>query len=574
MSALKAALQDAGIIIKSYEPDKARPIRTHEGSFTMGKFSEALMKALGKNKKLGAHSEILDDIQELSSLEKLIEEYAEQELSLEARAIQEDLAHLTLNVDMASNDPGLKRFFCTTPEEFRDRAISGQYYMGKCALSPAEAVQVARPVVPKYMPRRPKGIHTEVNKTTRSKINFFNNYVPPDWELMRIREPDRWAKIPAKPPEVIIRMLRHIIPSKEERNYFYAWLYTSLSRRAYVYLVLCGAPGVGKNRLKLLMRALHGEHNSSDGKKETFGANQSKFNSQMEENTFLWFDELKYGPDMEPRMKEYQNDYISIERKGQDSTRSTEIFCSMVISNNYARDNYLLFNSRKFVPLVLGSKPLTEALSSDEIKDISERLDDTHPRFDIKLVAQIAKWITTIGPKYVNTWPNLEYQGPMFWKLAHSSMSRWQKIAVLALTTSNKNGPYAGWDETKKGFLWSKVEEELRFKKEYGDKDYRDPNTVKAFFETYCDMTGNRVFDVEMEEDSIVQDFWIIPKAGLVKRNINISLNYGQEKYISDLVRPVGISEYKWKKMQEEYKAVEEGLRNAEENKEDDKDLL
>lgn len=572
MSALKAALEAAGISIKGYDPNKANPIRTHTGSLTISKFSEQLRKGLKLDLK--NHPEVLDGIQEPAEMERLIEEYALEELdATTGKAIPPEVSHLTLNVDTSSTDPGLKRFFCTTPEEFRDISISGQYYTEMCALSVKEATPSARPVVPRYLPRRAQGIHPETNKITQQKINYFNNYVPAGWELFRRRNPSEWAKIPSKPPEVIIRMIKHVIPNKEERNYFYAWLYTSITKRAYVYLVLCGNPGVGKNRLKLLMRALHGEQNASDGKKETFGANESKFNSQMEENTFLWFDELSYGPEMEPRMKEYQNDYISIEKKGIDSTRSTEIYCSMVISNNYARNNYLLFNSRKFAPLVLGSKPLTAAMTPKEINDISERLDDTHPRFDVKFVSQIAKWITSIGPKYVKDWPNLEYRGPMFWKLAGSSMSRWQKIAVLALTTENKRGAFAGWDESKKGFLWSKVEEDLRRKKEYESKDYRDPTTVKAFFENYCDIHGTKVFEVESEVDSIVQDFWIKPIGGLVKRNITISLNDGQEKILEDLVRPAGTSEFKWRKMKEEHKAILEGLKNVNRD-EKDSDLL
>ena len=570
MSALKAALEAAGISIKGFDTEKARPVRTLAGSLTIGKFAETLRKALGKNLK--NHPDVLDGVQDPDEMERLLEEYADQELDANTgKVIPPEVSHLTLNIDTASNDPGLKRFFCTTPEEFRDTSISGQYYLGKCSIAPAEAVTFARPVVPKYMPRRQAGIHPEVDDITRQNVNYFNNYVPPKWELYRRRNPAAWAKIPAKPPEPIVRMLRHVIPSKEERNYFYAWLHTSMFKRSYVYLVLCGNPGVGKNRLKLMMRALHGANNAADGKKETFGANDNKFNGQLEENTFIWLDELRYGPDMEPRMKEYQNDYISIEKKGQDSTRSTEIHCSMVISNNHARDNYLLFNSRKFAPLVLGSKPLTAVMSPKEINDLSERLDDTHPRFDVKLVCQIAKWIQAIGPKYATQWPNLEYQGPMYWKLAHTSMARWQKIAVLALTTENKNGAFKGWDESKQAFLWSKVEEELRRKKEYESKDYRDATTVKAFFETYCDIVGKKVFEVESTEGSVLQDFWIKPIGGLVKRNITISLNDGQAKLLDTLTRPPGTSEFQWKKMKEEHKAVREGLKD---DPSEDADLL
>lgn len=550
MSVLKAALEESGLVIKSYNPEKAKPLRTNDGSLTVGAFAEKLLERLGKKKSLGSHADVVAAVYDRPEMERLVEEYSATELGSTGVSVPEEISHLTLNIDTASTDPGLKKFFCTTQEEFREPSVSGQYYIGKCSLSAVEAMQLARAVVPRYMPRRKVGIHPEIDKVTQAKIDYFNNYIPPAWELFQKRNPREWAKIPAKPPKVIVRLIQHVIPNQEERNYFYAWLYASLTKRSYVYLVLCGLPGVGKNRLKLLMRSLHGSLNASDGKKETFGANQSKFNSQMEENTFLWFDELKYGPDMEPRMKEYQNDYISIEKKGQDATRSTEVFCSMVISNNYPRDNYLLFNSRKFAPLVLGEKPLTASMTPEEINDISERLDDTHPNFDITLVCQIAKWIHTVGPKHLPKWPNLEYQGPKYWELAHTSMSRWQKISVLAMTVQNKNGPFPGWDNTKKAFLWSKVEEALRRKKEFLTTDYRDASTVKAFFETYCNKSGKKIFEVEATESNTLQDFWIKPLQELIKANVSISLNHKNGGAgIIGLERPPGMSDYKWEKL-------------------------
>jgi hypothetical protein len=559
MSALKAALDAAGIVIKSYDPEKSRPVRTTEGTLTVGSFSQALMKALGK--QLKNFPEILDGIQDHTEMERLLDEYAVEELGAgPGGSCPPELSHLTLYVDTSSSDPGMKKYFCTTPDGFKDISISGQYYIQKCGIGPKEIVHRATGVVPKYLPHRPPGVHRLINPVTQTPIDYYNSYVPPAWRLWKMRNPGEWAKLPAKPPSLVLRMIQHVIPSKEERNYFYAWLYTSMTSRAYTFLVLCGLPGVGKNRLKLLIRALHGEYNSADGKKETFGANQSKFNSQMEENTLIWFDELKYGPDMEPRMKEYQNEYISIERKGQDASRSTQIFCSMVISNNYPRDNYILFNSRKFAPLVLGNKALTAALTPEEIGELSEKLDDTHPKFDVKMTAQIAKWITTIGPKHAAKWPNLEYQGPMYWKLAHTSMSRWQKIAVLALTVENKNGPFKGWDATRGAFLWSKVEEALRHKKEYESKDYRDASTVKAFFETYCDLEGKKVFEVENTTSNTLQDFWIRPIHGLVRRKGEIKLDPHDDEVIMNMpVRPPGMSEFQWRKIREEFEASSQG---------------
>lgn len=584
MNDLKKALIAANITVKKFDLSKVRPVYTAKTSVSISKFGEELVTALGP--RLIEHPAIVETINQPTKMEKLLEEYAKEEGLMADKEtantvfIPPEISHLTLNIDKSSRESNYKRFFCTTQEEFIDPHTSGLFFLELCGLSAQDAVPIARQVVPKYMPRRGPGIHPSVDNKTQAVTNYFNTFIPPDWQLWKQRNPTAWDKLKDSPPEEIVRFLQHLIPLKVEREYLYAWIYHSLMRRAYVYLVLQGNPGVGKNRLKLLLRALHGSVNSADGKKETFGANQSKFNSQMEDNTMIWYDELKYDAEMEPRMKEYQNDYIPIERKGIDATRSTEIFCSMVISNNYPRDNYLLFNSRKFVPLVLGDKALTAAMDPDEIALMSDKLDETRPTYDVKYVARIAKWLIRVGRKYHNRWPNLEYQGPKFWELAHASMSRWQKIAVLALTVQNARGPFAGWDEERKAFLWSKVEESLRRKKEYESRDYRDPTTVKAFFETYCDNKGNKVFEVEPIEKSVIKDFWIRPIAGLKTIKGSISLeqlaaqtaaaangngngnghhhtngnshtNGNGKSHEKKLVRPPGISDYKWRQMKE-----------------------
>lgn len=579
MSELKKALEAANITIKKYDPDKTRPVQTSKGTFAVGKFIQELQKALGD--KLLDHKEIVKSLNNEVHMENLLEEYASQELEeVGGRAVNipDNLKHLELFVDRKNELPGAKAFFCVTPEGVMDTETSGSFYINSSGISPNEATRIAKGVVPAYMPRSKPGIQKKKNHETNLTYDHFNTYVPPEWDMWRRRNPKAWDRLPATPPKDIIRMLQHVIPSKAERDYMYGWLYTSLTARSFVYLVLCGAPGVGKNRIKLLFRALHGKKNSVDGKKETFGANESKFNSQMLNSTLIWFDELKYGPDMEPRMKEYQNTNIAIEKKGVDATQSSEIFSSMVISNNYPRDNYLLFNSRKFAPLVLGSKALTFAMTELEIQQMSAKLDasilDT---FDVKYVAQIAKWILKIGGKYAQKHPNMEYQGPKFWELAHTSMSRWQKIAVLALTSQTARGMFQGWDNEKKSFLWSKVEESLRRKKEYESKDYRDATTVKAFFDTYCDEKGKKVFTVEEVPDSVFQDFWVKPAFinktlgkieidGIEKILETVSpeeVNSKTDAYIfkaakksaapkPKLVRPPGLTSFQWRKMKEE----------------------
>lgn len=559
MSELKEALEFTNLSIKKFDPRKTRPLYTDAGPITIRKFREKLFSILGKN--VWDYPEIVKTLNDDRKMESLVVEYLESEgcLSVEkddgssSFSVPDKLKHLTLNIDRSAKDSGAKRFFCTTKEELVDPGTSGQYFLESCRISLLDGVQIARAVIPKYLPRSVRGVHSSRDEVTGRDHNYFNTYIPPEWSIWKDRNKEKWDKLPAKPHKEIITLLRHLIPNKAEREYFYAWVYTSMTSRSFVYLVLCGDPGVGKNRLKLLLSALHGSTNSIDGKKETFGANETKFNSQMEDNTLIWFDELKYGPDMEPRMKEYQNTSIAIERKGVDATASSCIYSSMVISNNYPRDNYLLFNSRKFAPLVLGNGPLTTALEPEEIAELSGKIDPRSDNFDVAYVAQLAKWILAIGGKYCAQFPNLEYQGPKYWELAHTSMSRWQKIAVLSLTTENSRGKFPGWDEEKESYLWSKVEEALRRKKEYESKDYRDPATVRTFFETYRDTKGAPVFEVERISNSAVQDFWVRPLVSIVKVVAGKVVEKSEK-----LKRPPGLSEFKWRKMKEEFEANNE----------------
>lgn len=561
MATIDKALEQANITLRKYDPLKARPVQTDDHTtLSITKFTNILIAGL--KKEIANFPEVVACINNPEKMEKLLAEWAEENSSGSGLGvfIPEDLSDLTLNVDTSSSRRE-SRYFCTTKDELREEKISGEYYIDKCGLDMQQAINTARAVVPRYLPRHSLGVHSQKDPTTGREVNYYNTYVPAPWALWRLKNLSEWNKLPAKPPADLMQMLKHIIPLKQEREYLYAWLYTSITSRAYVYLVLQGIPGLGKNRLQVLLTALHGKSNSVNGKKETFGANGSKFNGQLFESTAVWFDELKYDHEMEARMKEYQNDSASKELKGVDATGSSDLYCSMVISNNYQRDNYILFNSRKFAPILLGMTPLKELMPESVIGEISDKLDETRPGFDVKYVAQIAKWILKIGPQYVPKFPRLEYQGPKFWELAHSSMSRWQKVVVVALTTKNIKGYFPGWSDSKKAFQWTTVEAALRRKKDLSDKDYRDPSTVKAFFDNYRDTDGKKVFDTEAFKGSILQDFWVWPIRGVEEVKGNVTVEVGGEKIEvlgGPLVRPTGMSNYQWQKLKEKAKESED----------------
>ena len=573
MTVLDSALDGTSLVLKKYDPSKVKSVFTSGPPMTPEKFLAEIHKVLGSG--IESIPELVSCLIRPDKITELLEEWAEDKNpETPAAGPHPQIVDLTLNLNTAAPSSEKNRFFCTTKEDLREASMHGDTYMALAGISPAEAISVARLVVPKYMPRAAPGIHPTVDPTTLTKVNYFNSYVPASWQLWKLRNQQEWDALPASPPKEIVEMLQHVVPIKEERQYLYAWLSLSITDRAYVYLVLQGKEGVGKNRIKLMFTALHGKHNSMDGKKECFGAGDSKFNGQLFESTGGWFDELKYDADMEARMKEYQNDSASKELKGIDATRNSEVHCSMAISNNHARDNYILFNSRKFVPLVLGKTNLNEVMSPQAIGAFSEKLEEGKSTFDVKYVAQIAKWLLRVGPKYQSNYPGMEYRGPKFWELAHASMSRWQKVAVNALTSrDNRGNIFPGWSHTKQGYKWSEVETALKRKKEFGDRDYRDATTVKTLFDNYRDTEGKKVFETEAIA-SLIQDFWIkpiVPIAGAQQTPPSLDTESDPT-----LTRPPGTSQFQWRKMKEAHEAKhgKKGNYNGSETAEEEKNLL
>lgn len=508
MSSLKEALDSAKIKIEKYDPKKSKQVYSSIGTMEVRKFSGVLLEKLGA--KILNFPDVVEAAHDIDKMKELLEELAEEENVLVSDKkeiiIPKELEKYTLNVNMVAGR-GEDDFFLTTSDELISRT-TGKFYMGKCGIKPEEAWKLARPVIPEYLPRSKAGTFVSINSKTKEEEKIFNTYLPAEWARWKNENRTEWRKIPASPPTLVMKLLRHLVPDPKERKYLYAWLYASLTARSYVYLVLCGAPGAGKNRLKLLLRALHGSENTNDGKKSTL---DNRFNSQLSTGTLTWFDELKYDSDMENVMKEMQNDYLSIEKKGVDATRSSVIHSSMVISNNKPRDNFIAFDARKFAPLVLAPNDLRNSMTEKEIDELTRRVESGKPDFDVKFVAQIAKWILSIGEANFKKCPTLEYKGPMFWTLAHTSMTRWQKKAITALV-DKKTGNKIGWDSDRGAHLWSAVEEKIIKRSSDTSMTFPDYSSVKAFFDVFRDGNGVKAFDTELVPgDNILGDFWIHP---------------------------------------------------------------
>lgn len=495
---LASALEAAHIEIKKVDLKKKKSVflsDLNNPSLTFDDFSEYLSRALKKNQIYKDHQEVFDA--DVATLSDMVKNHARlrQILVGGERIAPTSLADYQLNLDLESDPP---KFFVTTKDEYLS-SITGSSYIAVMGMKQDEAVHVARHVAMDYNPRGKSGVYT--NKHGREVRNIFNTYVPPLWK----GHPNTKGSH-GKIHPLFLKCIKHVFPIKKERNFFYAWLYMSIFKRAPTYLLLCGNAGLGKNRIKLLLRALHGHENTPDGKKSSL---TERFNSQVERTTLLWFDELNFNEEVENILKEMQNETISIERKGVDATRSTKIYSSMVISNNYPRHNYIQFDSRKFVPLELGTTMLGKSMTHKEIDQLTRMTafpDSTS--FDIAALADFVCWLKRNGPGYAEQFPNLEYKGPMFYRLAHTTMSAWQKCTISFLLSDKIKSAYVT-DDKELGVKWSYLEPAVR-KTLYKGYNWPHSETIKRFLEIYCSLKGEQGFKITPIE-GIEGDFFVKP---------------------------------------------------------------
>lgn len=501
---LGAVLERANIKIRKFDATKARPVMTNasERSTTVEAFIQAIKNTLGP--AIAEFPEFLKMSFSMDECMKLVTDHCDMNgLSKDVQDsvnVPEEFKNLTLNIDMGcSTRDGA--FFTTTPDE-KTSPILGARYIDICSLTHRDANEIARKVIREYVPRGDRGVILKAVDGSEEQYPIFNSYNPPKWE-------GHEKRVEPKLPSLFSKLVKHLFPLPIEQEYFFHWLHASLFGRAQTFLVLCGAPGVGKNTLRTVVKALHGYSNAVDGKRSTL---QERFNSQLSDCTLVWFDELKYDQDMENTMKELPSESVSVERKGVDATRSSKIYASFVISNNRPRDNFLDFNSRKFVPLQLNDKRLEESIPGDDIeKLLSYVQDEAKPTFSVVFLAQIAKWVRAHGKS--RKWANLEYRGPMFYQLCYSSMSRWQRKAIQLITETSPTISTKIIYNDKHGFQWSTLQDFGT--KRNGERSLQFPgdfSSVREFLNQFLDRSGKKVFitsDIKDEEHTT--DFYVKP---------------------------------------------------------------
>jgi len=249
-------------------------------------------------------------------------------------------------------------------------------------------------------------------ETSLGKETLYNLYVPPVYRESR----DLKAALDPR----FIKFLDGLFQDSC-RDYAYNWLYHSCFKRMPVYLVLVGAGGIGKN---LLAEALKYIHTSFNFKKAPPSALESKFNGHLENCTMLYYDECKFSAGKEGRtirknkLKEWANECVPIENKGQDPI-NRDIFCSAIIATNNDSDVHLDQLDRKFSVMELSEERLEKRLGLEDTQFLWEYIKD--PGFSDAFINYLEK---KVDLKFN---PHVEYKGPKFDQLVLSSLYGWQQ---------------------------------------------------------------------------------------------------------------------------------------------------
>jgi hypothetical protein len=371
----------------------------------------------------------------------------------------------------------------------RRSQIHIDFYSMLLSKKPKELFDEAIYIDTEYSPRDAEPFRIEY--IDDMEIAVLNTYQKPAWFK---------STAEAKIPTLFKDLIDHLIVNEESKEYFYDWLYKSLTDRAYTFLVLCGMKGIGKGQLQKLIRALHGRDNFVEGKRGTI---DGQFNSQLENSRLIWFDEIHYDKPEANNLKRIMNDLVSIERKGVDATRSTAIHCSIVLSNNDLTDNYIELDDRRFSPLELTESKLTKAFSPKWFDEFNYHVDDLGE--NSPLVAEFGQWILENG-KSDKIDKQEPYKGEKFKQIVISSLRKWQDHTLELLEGSSLemilvDGSYTTYEKLRIAYE-HKHKESGQYPKKNKIieflKAYESPETGKPIVKILYEKGKERIIPIDL----------------------------------------------------------------------------
>tara|TARA_R110002126_G_C10476909_1_gene501538 strand:+ start:416 stop:2023 length:1608 start_codon:yes stop_codon:yes gene_type:complete len=252
-----------------------------------------------------------------------------------------------------------------------------------------------------------------VGDTGREEV-IFNRFNPPAFLMEGY---DDTSKL----DPLFIRFIDTFFGNEESRQYTIDWIYHSLFKKMEPYLMFVGIGGTGKNLLMEACRELHGRTNFE---KAAPSCLFKEFNSHLPNCTMVIYDEVDFsqksgrGSSAKNRLKEWRNDRVPIERKGQNA-KTTDIYCSGILATNNDSDVHLEVTDRKFSPVELTEVRMINKFEESEITQLWKCI------YDESFQASFFNWLEE--NKQSDFDAHKEYKGEKFYKLVVTSLPVWAR---------------------------------------------------------------------------------------------------------------------------------------------------
>lgn len=262
-------------------------------------------------------------------------------------------------------------------------------------------------------------------------IYSVNQYVIPEWRGLQV-EPEL--------PDEIEKLMAHLFPKEECREFVYTWIYHSLTSRAGTYLYLCGGHGSGKNTLAQVIAALHGAPNSSNPKQDAI---YGRFNQYLKNKRFVFFDEFNCRTRQDKdTLKRIINNRIQIEAKNKDH-EDILVHASYFLANNSTESIGIDPIDRRFSIPDTTWDSINPVLGLDFIPNLLAKLQD------LDFVARLGRWILKEfkEPKFGAETP---YQRARFEEIVLATAR--QGIAEILVKLFNREQDDFSYYEEKESF--------------------------------------------------------------------------------------------------------------------------
>jgi len=329
-----------------------------------------------------------------------------------------------------------------------------------------------------YNPFNIKSRRTRMYKG--QEIYEFNSHVPPEW-----RKSDCPKDL--KPHELWFRIMEHLFPNEDCREFVYHWIYTMLTTRNQTILTLVSVMGTGKGVLYEILEHLIGEHNSQ---KQSEGYFKSQFNNELRNKRLVGFDEVPILPKYKENFKFVLNNNITIESKGKNVEGTVKNHASIVVMNNQFTQNYLVSKDRRFSVPDITDTPMNEVIDDMEVEKF---LMDLHNEPEI--IRHIGHYILKYGQSDKYTEFSC-YKNDKFYKLVVLSLTEWQRFVYNVVVSKEKES-------------YSFSDLKFEYEDATGSRKFPGEKTMQIFLDEFRDRDGDLIADV----DKIGRDFHVVPRA-------------------------------------------------------------